>query len=356
MELILYDGWSLVHQANSPAALHLLALLSRHPSALRGAAALPGPAPEWLPEHIEIKQVPTPDTAAGRLDWEQRRLPRMQKQLGGGLIHGVEIGAALFGRSAYVLSPAGFEPAKQRRRDLAERLRESMGEGGLARARAVFWPGDLPELERRGSSPLVRLPPLIYPGFTSRKAPLPPDINLPESFILYHGPYSKPHLERLLSAWSWAAGPLGAYYPLLAAGLPQPARAQLLRLAEEYNLSETVQVLAEIPPKSIPAVYQHASVLLHPFETSIWSGPVRQALACGLPVVAAEAPWNDALVGEAGILRPAEDARAMGAALITLVVEESIAETLSAASQKKNPGWDEPEFDNLLLEAYQRLL
>ncbi len=54
-----------------------------------------------------------------------------------------------------------------------------------------------------------RKPTLPIPGF------LPP---LPETFILYHGPYDSSTVERLLSAWTWGAGALGELYPLVLLG------------------------------------------------------------------------------------------------------------------------------------------
>ena len=103
-------------------------------------------------------------------------------------------------------------------------------------------------------------------------------------------------------------------------------------------------------------IYQGCSALFHPAPLSPWGGAVSWALACGKPVVAAESALTDALVGPAAYLAPLDDARALGAALITVLVEEEVAEKLSLAAQKQAAGWHSPAFGQELLAAYQEIL
>ena len=74
---VLYDGWDLAFRPNSPAALHLLALLHADIPGRRVMVALPGPSFHSLPEHIEVEILSQPDSTAARLAWEQRRLPML---------------------------------------------------------------------------------------------------------------------------------------------------------------------------------------------------------------------------------------------------------------------------------------
>jgi hypothetical protein len=360
MSAILYDGWPLAYQPNGTAALHLLSILSHHPPELPAVVALPAGEPEWLPAAAAHQVISTPNTPSGRLAWEQRTLPQLRKRLGAGLTHHLQDTAALFDRAGAVVSPTRSEDPSptQERPAFVERLRQALALGGFSRVRTILWPADLPEPDLDFSAPVVRLPPVLLPGFSGEAgaAPLlPAAISVPDGYILYHGPERPLDLQRLLQGWSWAAGPLGGQLPLLAAGLSEAGAHELSRLAREYNLEETVVILPQISPWQFPAVYRQAAAVFHPSGTTVWGGAVRQGLASGVPVVGADTPWMDAIVGGGGILRPADDGRALGAALITVAVEDSLAQDLVRAAQKKNPGWNSPEFSNILLETYRRL-
>jgi glycosyltransferase involved in cell wall biosynthesis len=365
---ILYDGWSLVHQPSSPAALHLLTLLAAHPAEFPAWVGLPGEPFHPLPPGVEAALQPVPDTDWGRLGWEQRILPVLAGRLDAGLLHLVGGSPALFGSRRTLFSPAGFSgissPAPLRRPGFASRLRESFALGGLARAGAWLWPSDLP-LGQIGM-PVHHLQPAIHLNFrpaseTHNLAPtvkrLRQDLNLPETYLLAHPSTDEPALRRLLDGWSWAAGSIGAYCPLVITGLDRASQDRLAALLAEYQLTGTALPL---PPLSLPAlaaVYQGCSALFHPLHLSPWGDPVRLALACGIPVVSLESEQTAALVGPGGYLIPGGEAypalcRALGAALITVVVEESLAKALAEAARRQAAAWQWAPFVDGLRECY----
>jgi glycosyltransferase involved in cell wall biosynthesis len=365
---ILYDGWSLVHQPNSPAALHLLTLLAAHPADFPAAVGLPGESSHLLPVDVETLQGFAPDTDWGRLGWEQRLLPALAARVEAALTHHIGGSPALFGAAPRLVSPAGFSvgnlPAARRGPGFAGRLREAFSQGGLARAAVLLWPEDLPEpaTETR----LRRLPPPVHPLFqTSAGAANPAQsgraelegLDLPETYLLAHGPGDGAGLRRLLDAWSWAAGSIGEYYPLLLVGLDRPAQDRFAALLAEYQLTDTARPL---PPLSLPAlaaVYHGCGALFHPEQISVWGDPARLALACGKPVVALESEGAAALMGPAGYLISAQQpypaiCRALGAALISVVVEESLADALSQAARERAAPWQLDSFSSSLRECY----
>jgi hypothetical protein len=366
---ILYDGWPLVHQPNSPAALHLMTLLAAHPVDFPAAVGLPGEPLDRLPEHVEALPGPAPNSGWGRLRWEQRLLPALSARAGAALTHQVGSGPALFGATPSLVSLAGFSggdlPAAGRGPGLAGRLREAFSQGGLARAVALLWPDDL--AEPATDTRVHRLPPSVHPLFqTHEGAPNPAScvkaeldaLNLPETYLLHHGPGDEPGLRRLLDAWSWAAGSIGGYYPLLLAGLDRAAQDRFAALLAEYQLTDTARPLPLLSLPALAAVYQGCSALFHPArQISPWGDPARLALACGKPVVALESERAAALMGPAGYLISPQQpypaiCRALGAALITVVVEESLAEALSQAGRGRAASWRLDSFSYSLRECY----
>jgi hypothetical protein len=362
---ILYDGWSLIRESNSPEALHLLAILAHLPAAVQPVLALPAIPPAWLRGFSTCVQ-PAPGTAQGRLNWEQRLLPRIAREQDASLIHFQTLTSPLFGRCMAVVSPSDMEGNERSgERSFARRLLDSTREGGLTRAQAVFWPDGLPAPGLRGqplARRLVRLPQVVHPAFqagangSQEQERSLQALNLPETFILYHGPGQAEQLDRLLNAWSWAAGAIGEYYPLLALGLDERASRQLADLADGNGLHDSVRALPEVAPDLVPALYFGCTALFHPAPVFAWGGAVQHAMASGRPVVGAEGEIMNALVGPAAYLAPVEDSRALGAALLTVIVEEPVAEQLAVAARQRVNSWGSARFGERLLEAYLGLL
>lgn len=393
---VLYDGWPLVYEPYGPAAMHLQALLAHLPAHIEATVALPGPAPAWLDQfRIHIQNTPAGDS--GQLQWEQRLLPRFAQQVGAQILHLTSPGAPLLGKVIRVISPGAYEggyffrgqsslPDLGRRKEKASaagRLRLSLGQGGLARARAVFWPDDAPDPEL--PVPVVKLPPVVHPSFTSMPLqvempkrgpnghprleserianPEPEDqaqmhraFDLPESYVLYHGPSSLYWLQRLLESWHWASSPVGDQYPLLILGMPDKQRDVLSDLVRRFDLGETVRALPDVSVETLPAIYRGCSAFFHPAPFSPWGDPVRNALACGKPVVAAESRLADAIVGPAAYLAPSDDPRALGAALLTVIVEEEVAGELAQNARQRSGAWRSAAFSHALDEVYRRIL
>jgi len=133
-------------------------------------------------------------------------------------------------------------------------------------------------------------------------------------------------------------------------------RQELLELAEQANLAAYLVILPEVPPGTLPSLYRGSSGLLHFGEISAWGGPVRYALACGKPVIGDETPAADVLVGPAGYLFPREEARRMGASLLSIVVNEDVAIALRDAAIKQVAAWQSELFPERLLQAYRQVL
>ena len=356
---VLYDGWSLHQAPNSPEALHLLGILGqRHPE-VHPLVALTGELQSLLPKGITPHVEPVPDTRSARLAWEQRSLPRMARRLGADLLHLTTSHPPLLGKIPSVVSPADY-PTATPPEGMTDRLRQALSSGGMARLRGLLWPSPLEAVTPdRITAPLYLIPPepltytsLIFDG-------VPPELqalNLPETYILYHGPGDRRSLRNLLEAWSWAAHSIGEYYPLLILGLDMPSRTHLHALLGELDLQDTTYILPPLEPALVPHLYQGCTAVFHPAPPSAWGMCAWLALRMEKPFVAAESALADALAGAGAYLLPGQDRRALGAALITVIVEEGVAESLSQAGKQRAAGWDLNNFSDALFAAYQAIL
>jgi glycosyltransferase involved in cell wall biosynthesis len=367
---ILYDGWSLAYQVTSWEAIHLLSLLANLPAGVRAQVALPAPPFDPLPAGIEAVLQPVENNRWGRLLWEQLTLPGLARRHQTDILHLIGIQAALFGSHPQAISPAGYDSLADhksagfnsghretaRPNSLATRLRVALGQGGFTRAAGIFWPSDLPVPDY--NLRVFQLPPLIHSHFTNPIQNFQqPD--LPETYIIYHGPQTDAALHRLVEAWSWATGSIGEYYPLLVLGIDQRSSVKLNALLQQTSLAKTVSLLPPLHLESMIYIYQNCTAVFHPADIPPWGGPLRTALFYGKPVIALETPFIDALVGPAGYLvnpKKTDLSRALGAALITVIVEESVATGLAQAARRQAAGWESGNFASALEDAYRSLL
>ncbi|MDH5507403.1 MAG: glycosyltransferase [Anaerolineae bacterium] len=353
---ILYDGWPLVHHPNSPAALHLHAILALLPEDIQPILVLPQSAPNWLPKPSETRIHPSPASPKAHLVWQQSTIPSLAKQLDAHLVHLTSPNAPLFANTPIVVSPAGFGHASPSSSGFTRRLRFALGRGGFARASAVLWPQDLPQ--PLASSGYTNIPPTVHPAYTPAQLDHPPQIpgiDLPDSYCLYHGPSDRASLHNLLQGWSWAAGTIGVYWPLLILGMDEISRSACQSLIAQYQLDQTVRIMPSIAPPHLPALYQYAAALFHPAPVAPWGGPLRRALACALPVVTLESPLINALVGPAAYTVPPGDHRALGAAFIASIINDDLSASLSAAAKKHAAQWQISGFSERLLKIYQSI-
>lgn len=358
---VMFDGWPLAREVNSPAALHLLELLGHAAEFCRPYLALPqevDPMPP-LPGNVTLLVDDQDSGARARLGWEQRRLAHLAGQAGAQLLHLTSPAAALTGRLPVAVSPAGWDYRQRRQRSsLVARLREALALGGMSRASAIFWPQGLPQPDLPG--PVVPLPAVVAPDFNPVDPPdqrLLAPLDLPQTYLLYHGPQDDHTIERLLAIWSWAARSIGELFPLVLLGFVAPDRRDALEArAAHHGLQQYLQLLPAVPAPAVASLYRASSGVLHLGPVSGWGGPVRYALACGKPLVADRDEVGDALVGPAGYLFEDQQARKMGAALLSVVVNEDVAANLRAAALQQASSWQMGSFGQRLESAYRDIL
>lgn len=368
---VLYDGWSLAFHPNSPAAIHLQILLVCHPAEVQAYLALPATPHEPVPSKINPIQVMGAPSEKGRLIWEQKTIPDLAKKLEVDLLHLATAGPALFATPRCLLSPTdslaplGLADALQdwplstHKKGVLSRLGESLEQGGLSRVHAIIWPADLPRPAVKQL--ILPLPPSLIPASWAQPDPeLAIDLlDLPNNFILSHGNFSEQEIRRLLEAWSWAADSIGEYHPLLVLGLRPEFESHLEELVCEYGLNGTVKGLGNLSARAIVELYSRCSAVFHSGPLTVWGNSLRLAISMAKPIVAIESRLADSLVGPAAYLvKPSaslqETCRALGAALVTIIVEEGVSNQLKQAASRQAASWqsDSPDWE----EGFSRAL
>ncbi|MEK7277989.1 MAG: glycosyltransferase family 1 protein, partial [Chloroflexota bacterium] len=172
--------------------------------------------------------------------------------------------------------------------------------------------------------------------------------DLPDSYVLYLGGFHpRKNVRNLLAAWTWAAGPIGENYPLVIAGkLPRAGERYFEDLpgyAAQLDIADTVRFIGAIDEADKPSVYRGAACFVYPSRYEGFGLPPLEAMACGVPVVTTAFSSIPEVVGEAAYLvRDPDDTRSLGAAIIAVIVEPSVSDSLieKGLAQARKFSWE----------------
>jgi hypothetical protein len=264
--------------------------------------------------------------------FDQVRFPAMGKDLGADLLLYLHPSAPIV---APVQAVCWFDDAHATVSHRG-RLDRSLGDSGLRGAAAVLRPFDV--LPGPAGLPWIDVPPSVPPAFFAETAGEVPagGSNLPEAYVLAFDESTSAR-ALLLAAWSWVESSLGDTYLLLFVAHDEGERKSVLDAANQMGLGETVRAVVQ-PEQDWPAAFRQAAVFMHGGEPG--NAPaLRWALAGEIPVAALATAVTETIVGPAGYLVSPAEARALGAACLTLLVEEGVADALREKGRQRAAGY-----------------
>jgi len=113
--------------------------------------------------------------------------------------------------------------------------------------------------------------------------------------------------------------------------------AALRRRCEAFGLSGRVRFLGALPHESLPAIYRSADMFVIPSLAESFSQVTAEALASGLPVVAAKAGALPNLIdhGQNGLLVEPRNARAIAEAVLAISGDADLRRRMAEAARRK---------------------
>jgi D-inositol-3-phosphate glycosyltransferase len=118
--------------------------------------------------------------------------------------------------------------------------------------------------------------------------------------------------------------------------------AQLRALADELGVADAVRVEPATDQDALARIYHEADVLVAPSRSETFGLVALEAQASGLPVVAADVPGLEAVVGDGGVLVSGHDPVAHAAAIVPLLEDPVRADSVGAAgvAAARRATWD----------------
>jgi glycosyltransferase involved in cell wall biosynthesis len=139
-------------------------------------------------------------------------------------------------------------------------------------------------------------------------------------------------LETLVRAMPWVRSRDAADLVLCGTGVAAPA---LRRLARASGVAEAIRFIGFVDDERLPELYRAATVFAMPSANELQSLATLEAMASGLPVVAADALALPELVrpDDNGLLFPAGDHRALGDRIVRLLSDPAARSRMGSAAR-----------------------
>ena len=161
--------------------------------------------------------------------------------------------------------------------------------------------------------------------------------SLPPEYVLYLGGSDiRKNVEGLIRAYVYVKT---SEVPLVLAGrLPDKVTSRFTdvpRLIQSMDIGDIVQVIGQIDEADKPSLYRMAKCFVFPSFYEGFGLPVLEAMACGTPVVAADTSSLAEIVGDAGFLVRPDDIERLAGAIVSILVDEDLAQDLSQKSKRR---------------------
>jgi glycosyltransferase involved in cell wall biosynthesis len=99
----------------------------------------------------------------------------------------------------------------------------------------------------------------------------------------------------------------------------------------ELRVADRVLHVTHLDQPTLSALYRSATALVLPTTKEGWSMPIREALACGCPVVTTDGPWLDEDGSGSAVIRvPTPEPALLAAAMRSVVEDKGVRSDLRA--------------------------
>jgi glycosyltransferase involved in cell wall biosynthesis len=210
--------------------------------------------------------------------------------------------------------------------------------------------------------PLATSPDLHPRIGAERDAQIGEKYDLPEHYVLYLGGFDvRKNLRALLAAYTYVGPSVGEEYPLVLAG-KEPRQWGTARFPDlhaeidKLGIGQYVRWIGPVDEADKPGLYRMASVSIFPSRYEGFGlGPL-ESIACGTPVVAANASSIPEVVGDGAYLVDPDNSRTMGGAIIATLIQNDLRESLRnlGLARASNFSWQRTARETLAV--YRRVM
>jgi len=348
---IAFNGW-FWDQPNTGSGQYvrrLLANLRRVSPDLQMTLILPPhiTAPDELPQDVSlvVTEAATLRGNLGKVWFEQSTFPQMVKRVGADIAHVPYWGPPLSSPARLVVSILDVIPLviPEYSRGMMGRLYTSLVSAAsrgaahiitLSHAAAIDIHEHLGLPESMITPTYLAADERFHPRLgAERDAAVRAKYNLPDRFILSLSGYDlRKQINQLLLAYTYVVQAEGDEVTLVMGGKePEwgtPIFPDMRKYAAELGIADRLQWIGHVDEDDKPSLYRLADVFAFPSRYEGFGLPVIEAMASGTPVVANEIAVLAEIAADGAFLVEPGSARAMAGALIALLEQPPLRETM----------------------------
>ena len=130
----------------------------------------------------------------------------------------------------------------------------------------------------------------------------------------------------------------------------------LKRLSDRLGLGDVCTFLGFVPDSELPVLYRSASAVVMPSPLEGFGLPALEAMACGVPVIAANAGALPEVTGDCAVTVDADSAEAFCDAMLRIQEDRSLVAALSQRGQQRAAGFTWRRSAEQTLAVYARAM
>lgn len=303
-----------------------------------------------------------------RIAWEQLAQPWALYRAGVHLLHGMAFVSPLISTVPAVITvhdlsflrfPERFRPANRLYLSTMTRL-------SCRRARRIIAVSQATadEVVRLLGVPIERVDVVPHGVQHARFHPWPPsqverlrrERDLPARFVLFLGTLEpRKNLTALIKAFARTKAPRQGIKLVIAGGKGWYYR-EIFTHVERLNLADTVLLPGFVPDEELALWYNAALVFVYPSLYEGFGMPLLEAMACGTPVIGADASCMPEVVGDAGLLVAPHDVDGLAASLGRLLGDADLRADLSRRGRERAAAYTWEATARATVASYRRAL
>jgi glycosyltransferase involved in cell wall biosynthesis len=128
------------------------------------------------------------------------------------------------------------------------------------------------------------------------------------------------------------------------------------KYAAELNITDYVRWIGYVDEADKPSLYRLADVFAFPSMYEGFGLPVLEAMSCGTPVVANDIPPIVEIVEDNAFLVPEGDARRMGGAIIALLLQRDLHDSMANAGLARATAFSWRKTARETLAVYEKVM
>lgn len=125
---------------------------------------------------------------------------------------------------------------------------------------------------------------------------------------------------------------------------------------QELGLNDSIMMLGYLPYSSLASIYEQADVFVFPSFTESFGHPLVEAMATGLPIVAANTTVSREVCDGAALYFDTFDAKDCAKQLISVLQHDDLRRTLAQAGQRRSEDFSWGEYTRKLTDLWEDII